>query len=245
MDKESLKLLLAQGLSVERIGERFGKHPSTVSYWMAKHGLEANRRHVHAAKGGIEREQLEELVQAGMTIAEIAAVVGLSKATVRHWLKRYSLRTEATQRRAAAREARADGMLTIGRRCPSHGETEFVIEGRGYYRCKRCRNESITDHRRRLKRRLVEEAGGRCALCGYDRCIAALEFHHLDPVEKRLGISAGGLTLSLDVLQAEAAKCVLICSNCHAEVENGIVTLPVECSTTPVLGPDPIHQNAG
>jgi transposase-like protein len=39
MDKHSLELLLAQGISIERIGKRFGKDPSTVSYWVKKHGL--------------------------------------------------------------------------------------------------------------------------------------------------------------------------------------------------------------
>ena len=36
MDKESLETLLDQGLSIERIAKRFGKDPSTVSYWMKK-----------------------------------------------------------------------------------------------------------------------------------------------------------------------------------------------------------------
>jgi IS30 family transposase len=30
VDKESLRVLLGQGLSVEKIAERFGKHPSTI-----------------------------------------------------------------------------------------------------------------------------------------------------------------------------------------------------------------------
>ena len=93
MDKESLELLLAQGVSIERIAKRFRKDPSTVSYWMKKHGLTSPYAEKHAAKGGIERERLEALVEAGMTIAEIAADVGRSKATVRHWLRRYGLRT--------------------------------------------------------------------------------------------------------------------------------------------------------
>ena len=78
MDKESLRSLLAEGLSVERIAKRFGKHPSTVSYWMAKHGLEAPWREKHAPKGGVDRAQLEALVDTGKTIAEIAGVLGLS-----------------------------------------------------------------------------------------------------------------------------------------------------------------------
>jgi hypothetical protein len=53
-------------------------------------------------------------------------------------------------------------------------------------------------------------------------------FHHLDPLDKRVGISANGLTLSVEALRAEVAKCVLLCSNCHAEVENGDRTLTVE-----------------
>jgi len=53
MDKASLELLLAQGLSVERIAKRFGKHPSTVSYWLAKHGLKAVGHEKHSARGGV------------------------------------------------------------------------------------------------------------------------------------------------------------------------------------------------
>ena len=106
MDKDSLTALLAQGLSVEKIGKRFGKHPSTVSYWMDKYGLAAPNREKHASKGGIERERLEELVGAGNTVAAIADNLGLSMGTVRLWLRRYGLQTVATQRVALAREAR-------------------------------------------------------------------------------------------------------------------------------------------
>jgi hypothetical protein len=112
--------------------------------------------------------------------------------------------------------------------CARHGETEFILEGRGYYRCKRCRSERVARRRRTVKRILVDEAGGRCAICGYDRCIAALEFHHLDPLEKRIGVSAFGVAHALDKLRAEATKCVLVCSNCHVEVENGVATLPIQ-----------------
>jgi transposase len=58
MEKESLELLLGQGLSVEKIAKRFGKDPSTVSFWIAKYGLEAVNREKHAAKGGIDQNRL-------------------------------------------------------------------------------------------------------------------------------------------------------------------------------------------
>ena len=228
MDKGSLELLLSQGLSVERIAHRFGKQPSTVSYWMEKFGLQAVNRKKHAAKGGLERERLEELVQAGMTIAEIAATTRMSKGTVRYWMRRYELRTRHSRSAGLARTAKGAGLLAVTMSCIHHGETEFIIEGRGYYRCRRCRADGVVRHRRRLKEILVREAGGRCLVCGYDRHPRALEFHHLDPREKRLPLSANGMTVALDALRAEAKKCVLLCSNCHAEVEAGVTTVSVE-----------------
>ena len=77
----------------------------------------------------------------------------------------------------------------------------------------------------RVKAILVKEAGGICHLCGYSRSMRALHFHHLDPGEKRLEINAGGAGVSLERLREEAKKCVLLCSNCHAEVEHGLVAL--------------------
>ena len=219
-------MLLARGLRVEEIGRRFGRHPSTVSYWMKKYGLVANHADRYAARGPIARERLEELVDAGMSISEIALAVDRSKATVRHWLGRFGLRTLNAQARRDFRQAKDAGIATLTMRCRRHGETEFGIEGRGYYRCKRCRSESVARHRRRLKELLVTEAGGACALCGYARYQGALEFHHMDPGEKRLTISGNGATLSLDALRAEARKCVLVCSNCHAEIEGGVIVIP-------------------
>jgi transposase len=231
MDKESLRLLLAQGTSVEKIAARFGRHPSTVSYWLKKHGLEAPNRERHAARGGIERERLVSFVEAAMTIAEIAAAEGLSKTAVRHWLRRYDLKTKnkvGPRLGQHAIDGKEAGKLEIIFDCIHHGSTAYTLEGRGYYRCKRCRSDGTSRHRRRLKQMLVAEAGGCCAICGYDGSLAALEFHHLDPADKRLGISANGLTLSLDAVRVEAAKCALLCSNCHAEVEAGLASLPVE-----------------
>jgi transposase len=231
MDRDSLTTLLARGVSVEKIAQRFGKHPSTVSYWMAKYGLEAPNRDKHAAKGGIAREQLERFTASGMTIAEIAAEVDLSKTTVRHWLGRYGLKTHnkvGPRIGEEAKVAKEAGRAEMVSECFHHGATTYVLEGRGYYRCQRCRSDQIARHRRRLKEMLVAEAGGACRLCGYDRFLGALEFHHLDRAQKRLGISANGLTLSVAAVREEVLKCVLLCSNCHAEVEGGVRQVVVE-----------------
>jgi hypothetical protein len=76
-----------------------------------------------------------------------------------------------------------------------------------------------------VKEILVSEAGGKCRLCGYSRSLAALHFHHLDPGGKRFSLGREGITRSLAEMREEAEKCVLLCANCHAEVEAGIVTI--------------------
>jgi hypothetical protein len=155
----------------------------------------------------VERE-LQALVARGMTIAELALELRRSKTAVRYWLTKYGLRTMAAQREQAASEGIRAGLLETLRTCSQHGETTFVIESSGYYRCKRCRQERVAGRRRDVKAILVSEAGGRCRICGYDRCVAALEFHHLDRTSKRLGVSAGGLSRSIAALRAEVSKCV-------------------------------------
>lgn len=222
MDRQALEAMLADGLSLAAIGRRVGRHESTVAYWLERYGLRANHAERHAARGGLTRQRLEALVAEGKTIAAIAEEVGLSKATVRHWLGRYGLRTLNTRgrrTRSAFLEAKAEDRREVVESCPRHGMTAFVLDGRGYYRCRRCRAEAVSRRRRKMKAILVAEAGGTCRLCGYAGSMGALEFHHLDPSEKRFELNAKGVALSIETLRVEARKCVLLCSNCHAEVE--------------------------
>jgi 5-methylcytosine-specific restriction endonuclease McrA len=107
-----------------------------------------------------------------------------------------------------------------------HGLTTFAHRSEGGWRCLKCRSEAVTRRRKRVKELLVAEAGGACAICGYSRCLAALEFHHLDRRSKRFAVAARGVTRSLAEAREEARKCVLLCGNCHAEVETGVTALP-------------------
>ena len=225
MDREALAVLLKQGLSLAEIGRRFGRDESTVGYWVAKHGLEAVHAAKHASRGGLTKERLEVMVNRGDSVRTIAKATGYSPTAVRYWLKRHGLATVAAGRRADGHRARMEARLTALMNCPTHGETEFFMEARGAYRCLRCRRERVANRRRRIKEILVAEAGGACVLCGYDRFVGALHFHHLDPATKSFTISNQGITRSLDVMRSEAAKCKLVCANCHAEIEADLQTL--------------------
>src|SRR5262245_2841564 len=170
MNKEELEGYLAEGLSLEQIGKRVGRNPSTVSYHLKKHGLNPVNKGKHANKGRISEEDLRILVARGATLREMVVAFDRSVATIRHWLKKYGLTPEGSRRRSLAREARLTGERYATLDCEHHGLTRFVLEGRGYFRCMLCRQERVSEWRRRVKRRLVDEAGGACVICGYDRC---------------------------------------------------------------------------
>jgi hypothetical protein len=85
--------------------------------------------------------------------------------------------------------------------------------------------EAVTRRHQKLKRLLVDEAGGCCAVCGYARCIINLHFHHVDPASESFSMSmARGKSAA--AYRAEAEKCVLVCANCHGEIEAGLIPSP-------------------
>jgi DNA-binding transcriptional ArsR family regulator len=224
MDKRFLGDCLGRGMSLSQIGELAGKDPSTVGYWVQKHGLKANGAEKYAPRGGLRRDALEALVDRKLTLEEMSRELDRSVSTVRHWLRKFSLQPTRGGRRRKT---------TIGPRlavfeCRHHGRTEFVLEGSGYYRCKRCRGDAVARRRRVVKQTLVEEAGGACVVCGYSRWLGALQFHHVDPGSKEFHLAQRGHSRSIARSRAEIRKCVLLCANCHAEVEGGFATLPVD-----------------
>lgn len=74
--------------------------------------------------------------------------------------------------------------------------------------------------RRVLREQAVAYKGGKCEICGYAKCLGALEFHHPDPLNKEFNIS--DRITSFGVIQAELDKCHILCANCHREVHDGL-----------------------
>ena len=82
--------------------------------------------------------------------------------------------------------------------------------------CKTCFNERVKKRWKERKTKAVEYLGGKCSECGYDKCIGALDFHHLDPSTKEANWNKVRLW-EWSKIESELDKCVLLCSNCHRE----------------------------
>jgi 5-methylcytosine-specific restriction endonuclease McrA len=101
-----------------------------------------------------------------------------------------------------------------------------MAEKRTYQERRKYLLKAVQRRREKVRLMAVEYKGGRCQTCGYDRCIEALEFHHLDPARKDFEISHKGYTRSWEKVREEADKCILLCANCHREFHAGMLQLP-------------------
>jgi predicted nucleic acid-binding Zn ribbon protein len=90
--------------------------------------------------------------------------------------------------------------------------------------CKNRHHQSYAAQKDRglaRKLELVRAAGGRCSVCGYNRNLAALAFHHSDSDEKDFKLDMRALSnRTLKSVLTELEKCILVCQNCHAELHN-------------------------
>jgi len=95
-------------------------------------------------------------------------------------------------------------------------------------KCQHCDNARIRIRNRARTEAWKIQSGGKCTRCGYDRCPAALDFHHRDPATKVFQIAeklaqcdpTSYHTRTAQMVRAEIAKCDLVCSNCHREIHS-------------------------
>lgn len=89
---------------------------------------------------------------------------------------------------------------------------------------RKTRNKACLYYRGlRIRDELYQEHGGKCKICGYDKCKRALSFHHRDPSLKSFCLGLNNLwSKKRETIAEESAKCDLLCANCHCEVEDKI-----------------------
>ena len=105
------------------------------------------------------------------------------------------------------------------RKCKYHLCDNEANRRKATFCSEKCKNKYHVDKRRlKMKILAIKYKGGECQNCGYNKCIAALEFHHRNPEEKSFGIGTP-LSKTWEAIRTELDKCDLLCSNCHREVE--------------------------
>jgi transcription elongation factor Elf1 len=102
-----------------------------------------------------------------------------------------------------------------------------MVEKRKYAGRREELIRAAAKRRRKIKLMAIGYKGGKCQICGYSKCPAALDLHHVNG-QKSFNIGHKGYTRSWKKVKEELDKCILVCANCHREIEVGITQLPKE-----------------
>ena len=170
----------------------------------------------------MEKLQLAELVEDSKSIAEIAEKTNKGKSTIRHWLKKYNLKTSGR----AGNKTKCT--ITDGKKiCTKCLEIKTVDKfrerkdrpGTLQPHCLSCSSNTTIKRQQGIKKSCVDYKGGKCTDCGLiatNNNLGAFEFHHLEPAHKDFNLSDVKNRNYSSVL-SELDKCVLLCSNCHVK----------------------------
>lgn len=178
------------------------------------------------------KDKILELRGEGKTYKQIRKVLNCTLSVISYHCRRANLsssniNTKCTEEEIARMNQLYDSGLTLKQVSKIVGKHRQTVGVHVLSREKRSKNisasKSVVDWRRRAKKKLVDYKGGCCKFCGYSKCVEALEFHHLDPLEKDFTIS--GKSWSFERLKKEVDKCILVCGNCHTEIHAGILKI--------------------
>ena len=147
----------------------------------------------------MEKEILEEYAKKGLSTSAIAKEENKSKSTIQYWMKKHKI-VGITPTQEKYKNLTSEDYNEIGQKR------------------QKANNDKISEHRKNKRKKLLDLYENKCSICGYSKCKSALEFHHLDPSTKEFNLSLVGMTYSWSTILKEAAKCILLCSNCHREL---------------------------
>lgn len=109
-----------------------------------------------------------------------------------------------------------------GKEISHKNNTKICFDCRSKYKKYDNQYYYLKDFRKRLKEKAVEYKGGKCVICGYNKSLRALDFHHVDETKKDFSISRN-TNRSWESIKKELDKCILVCSNCHREIHDSYI----------------------
>lgn len=145
-----------------------------------------------------KKEKIIELRESGLKYSEIADALKCSKALVSYHCKNIGLGdkridvtveiAEAMNKYFKTHSAKETSLkfgvcvTSVRKYCENKATPKYTEEER-----KSRNTERVLSRRRKFKVKSVAYKGGKCEICGYNKCIGALDFHHVNPEEKEYG----------------------------------------------------------
>lgn len=186
------------------------------------------------------KEKIIELRKNGLNYNEISNKLKCSKSTVSYHCSKIPNNEDIKIQNGFRPKKEKIIKPTFEKKCLICGEifltkrkeqTSCSKECRKVFRKKYLKNrnyeyENLINWRLDIKKKAVEYKGGKCVVCDYNKCLRSLDFHHLDPTQKEFSISKNK-NRKFEDLKIELDKCILVCSNCHGEIHDNIIKMPM------------------
>ncbi len=177
------------------------------------------------------KEQILQLRKEGKTYKEIREILGCTKSVISYHCKNAGLEHQNARNypsfdiielaNSLYEQGKTLMEISIATKKSRHSIKKYIKNYNSKKYIKNIsRSQSVVNWRKRTRRELIGYKGGKCKICGYNTCMEALDFHHLNPLEKDFTIS--GKSWSFETLKKEVDKCELLCRNCHTEVHQGL-----------------------
>ena len=175
------------------------------------------------------KEEIIKLINEGFTYNDITKKLGCSKSTISYHCSKSKIKSKGKNidvddelvnkinelYKCGNSTYKISKILGISKSTALKYVDKKIIRVKKKTKTKKDKLEYMKRWKRNLKKSLVEYKGSKCEMCGYDRCIEALEFHHSDPDKKDFSISTK--IFGFEKMKKEVDKCLLLCSICHRE----------------------------
>lgn len=201
--------------AVTAMANDYGCTPATVYRHLAAAGIRAHREKVERPAEAHLRELYEAVVSvhgARAATGKLAAEFGVTQVTIRDWMATYRIR---------ARKPLSGMREPITEPCPCGAVATTRYRGQDPPLCPRCYMRtwaaSEDSNFRRRGREYVQDVkrDTPCADCGGRFPPCCMHFDHVPERGQKL-FDIGRSDFGIAKIQAEIAKCDLVCANCHA-----------------------------
>jgi len=163
------------------------------------------------------KEILKQMLDDGLNTQQMAEILNCTRRTISNAINRNNLESPRNKSIRLNVKHCAGCKKTLDR------SLFYTKSNKNSSLCKSCIVTNNKTSRQTVKQQCIEYLGGCCSKCGYNKCNAALEFHHLDPSQKDKNYTNNRF-LNFEKLKPELDKCVLLCANCHREEHHSSTT---------------------
>jgi hypothetical protein len=178
----------------------------------------------------MDKDKLKEKIDEGFSTYDLAKHFNSSQTNIRYWLRKFGINTNHFGAASGCR----NGKLCLfcsqdltGKKmkfCSSKCKTDWNYANGTEENPNTLQRQKRVSKERKLA--LIEMMGGGCSICGYNKNLAALSFHHRSPENKTFNLDSRKLSNTrMESILEEVKKCDLVCCNCHAEIHNPDLTL--------------------